>query len=197
MVGDSVVLREGEPSQVAMDGARVQRARELLRSHVEDGGTPSLVAVVARHGVVVVAEAMGQRGTGPGSVHLDDPFNLFSLTKPVTATLVMMLAEDGLLSINRPVVDYLPEMTREGNDRILLSHLLTHTSGFERGATQAVALERLKRERCRRPPTDSTSTPSDARRRVGRDPVLRRGQSDGLLRPQLPTSRRGRTSRQW
>ena len=152
MVGDSVVLREGEPSQVAMDGARVQRARELLRSHVEDGGTPSLVAVVARHGVVVVAEAMGQRGTGLGPVHLDDPFNLFSLTKPVTATLVMMLAEDGLLSINRPVVDYLPEMTREGNDRILLSHLLTHTSGFERGATQAVALERLKRGEVSAPP---------------------------------------------
>jgi CubicO group peptidase (beta-lactamase class C family) len=146
------MLCEGEPSRVAMDGARVRRARDLLHSHVDDGNTPTLVAVVARHGVIVLAEAIGQRGSGLGPVHLDDPFNMFSLTKPFTATLVMMLAEDGLLSVNRPVVDYLPEMTREGNDRILLSHLLTHTSGFERGATQSVVAERMLRGEVSPPP---------------------------------------------
>jgi len=149
---DSVVLCEGDPSQVAMNTVRVQRARELLHSHVEGGNTPTLVAVVARHGVIVLAEAIGQRGPGLGPVELDDPFNVFSVTKPFTATMVMMLAEDGLLSINRPVVDYLPEMTREGNDRILLSHLLTHTSGFDGETIYPVIVERFKRGEVSVPP---------------------------------------------
>ncbi|HVB00929.1 MAG TPA: serine hydrolase domain-containing protein [Acidimicrobiales bacterium] len=143
-MSDVDVLREGEPSEVAMDPARVEMARQLLRSHVEDGSTPTLVAVVARHGVIVLAEALGQRGPGMGPVQLDDPTNVASISKSITAALVMMFAEDGVLSINRPVVDYLPDMPREGNDRILLSHLLTHTSGFDSEVLKAASMERVK-----------------------------------------------------
>lgn len=135
-----------------MDTARVQRARELLHSHVESGNTPTIVAVVARHGVIVLAEAIGQRGPGLGPVQLDDPFNVFSATKPFVATMVMMLAEDGLLGINRPVVDYLPEMTGEGNDRILLSHLLSHTSGFDSEVIEPMIRERRGNGRVAEPP---------------------------------------------
>lgn len=148
----SVVLHEGDPSQVAMDGSRIQRARDLLHSHVEDGHTPTVVAMVARHGVVVLAEAVGKRGPSLGPVQLDDPFNIFSATKPFIATMVMMLAEDGLLSINRAVVDYLPEMTREGNDRILISHLLSHTSGFDSETIQPVIRERIQKGHASTPP---------------------------------------------
>lgn len=148
----SAVLRDGEPTEVGMDPARVEVARQLVRSHVDAGNTPTLVAMVARHGVVVLAEALGQRGPGRGPVHLDDPFCVFSTTKPFTATMVMMLAEDGLLSINRPVVDYLPEMTREGNDRILLSHLLTHTSGFKSEVIEPLIAERIRNGLVSQPP---------------------------------------------
>ena len=53
-----------------------------------------------------------------------------SLAKPITATLVMQLVEDGLLGLNRPAKDYLPELSGDGTDDILVHHLLTHTSGY-------------------------------------------------------------------
>jgi CubicO group peptidase (beta-lactamase class C family) len=53
-----------------------------------------------------------------------------SVTKPITATLVLQLVEDGLLGLNRPAKDYLPEISGDGTDEILVHHLLTHTSGY-------------------------------------------------------------------
>jgi CubicO group peptidase (beta-lactamase class C family) len=128
---EQTVLREGSPDEVGMDPKRVQRARDLLHAHVDGGYTPTLVALIARRGVIVLAEAVGQRGPGLGPVTFDDPFNVMSLTKPITASLVMMLAEDGLLGINRPASDYLPELSTGDNANLLVHHLLTHTSGFD------------------------------------------------------------------
>ena len=42
----------------------------------------------------------------------------------------MILVEDGLLGLNRPVIDYIPEICAEGTEEILVHHLLTHTSGY-------------------------------------------------------------------
>lgn len=54
-----------------------------------------------------------------------------SISKPITATIVMQLVEDGLLGLNRPVRDYLPEVTGEGTQEVLVHHLLTHTAGYD------------------------------------------------------------------
>jgi serine-type D-Ala-D-Ala carboxypeptidase len=42
----------------------------------------------------------------------------------------MCLVEDGLLSLNRPVQEYVPEFRGAGKDAIMVHHLLTHTSGL-------------------------------------------------------------------
>jgi CubicO group peptidase (beta-lactamase class C family) len=57
-------------------------------------------------------------------------FDLQSLGKPITATAIMLLVEDGLLGLNRPVVEYLPEFTGEDKSAVTVFHLLTHTSGL-------------------------------------------------------------------
>ncbi len=58
-----------------------------------------------------------------------------SMTKPITATAVLMLQEEGKLSVDDPVAKYLPELadlkTAEGKSaKLTLRHLLTHTSGM-------------------------------------------------------------------
>jgi CubicO group peptidase (beta-lactamase class C family) len=53
-----------------------------------------------------------------------------SMTKPVTATAIMMLVEDGAFSLNRPLSDFFPELTGKHSERILVHQLLTHTSGY-------------------------------------------------------------------
>jgi CubicO group peptidase (beta-lactamase class C family) len=111
---------------------RVAHVRDLCAGWVRDGHTPTLAVCVARRGVIVLHEAFGVLGPGADSPALrhDALFPVSSVTKPITATLVMQLVEDGLLGLNRPAKDYLPEISGEGTDEILIHHLLTHTSGY-------------------------------------------------------------------
>jgi CubicO group peptidase (beta-lactamase class C family) len=111
---------------------RVEHVRELCAGWVKNGHTPSLAVCVARRGVIVLEEAFGVLGPEADSAPLgvDAIWPLFSGTKPITAALVMILVEDGVLGLNRPAKDYLPELSGEGTDAILVHHLLTHTSGY-------------------------------------------------------------------
>lgn len=126
-------LRAGTPEEVGMSAARLRHVTELARGWVERGDEPrALVALVARHGVIVLHEASGTLGPEPESppVSLDSIFELQSLSKPITATAIMVLVEDGLLGLNRPVAEYIPEFVGKGKDAVTVFHLLTHTSGL-------------------------------------------------------------------
>lgn len=59
-------------------------------------------------------------------------FRIGSITKMFTATVIMQLAEDGVLSLDDPVALWLPEVADRlpNGDRITLRHLLSHTSGL-------------------------------------------------------------------
>lgn len=66
-------------------------------------------------------------------VRADSQFQIGSITKLFTATMAMMLVEEGKLSLDRPVVDYLPEFhlaDASAQARVTLRMLLSHTSGF-------------------------------------------------------------------
>ena len=57
------------------------------------------------------------------------------MTKPITATAVLMLQDEGKLSVDDPVEKHLPEFralkTADGKPaRVTIRHLLTHTSGM-------------------------------------------------------------------
>jgi CubicO group peptidase (beta-lactamase class C family) len=60
-----------------------------------------------------------------------------SLAKVITASAILLLAEDGRVGLNRPVQEYLPEYVGEGKDQVLVHHLLTHTSGWRGDAVAA------------------------------------------------------------
>ncbi len=145
-------LRYGTPQEAGMRPDRVERAREIAASSVKKGLTPSLAVLAARRGVIPLHEAFGQMRPGPDAPPLvrDAIFPITSATKPITATLAMMLAEDGLLSTSRPAVDYLPELEGEEIDLMLVHHLLTHTSGYDDMVIFPILLQTLKGEE----PTD-------------------------------------------
>jgi CubicO group peptidase (beta-lactamase class C family) len=112
---------------------RIDRARDLCAGWVKSGHTPAIVALVARRGVIVLHEAFGKLRPEDDSppVRLDTIWPVMSVTKPMTATIIMQLVEDGLLGLNRPVRDYLPEVTGEGTEDVLVHQLLTHTAGYD------------------------------------------------------------------
>lgn len=89
--------------------------------------------IVGHQGHVVYRKAFGSRALAPARepMTLDTVFDLASLTKPlVTATSVMQLLERGDVSLDDPVVRYLPEFGRNGKGAITLRQLLTHFSGL-------------------------------------------------------------------
>ena len=104
----------------------LQRLHDRLARHVDTGTMPGLVALVARHG----AEPIDPGRNGPAHVDLvhvdvigtkafgdaepmrrDAIFRIASLTKPITAAAAMILVDDGVLTLDASVDDYLPELT--------------------------------------------------------------------------------------
>ncbi len=125
-------LRKGKPEDAGMSPERLNLVRDLAESWVAEGITPSLVILAARRGEIVLDEAYGLMGPEPGSSRIssDTMFPLASVTKLITATAAMILVEDGLLSLNRPVAEYIPEFVGKNKDKVMIHHLLTHTSGL-------------------------------------------------------------------
>jgi CubicO group peptidase (beta-lactamase class C family) len=65
-----------------------------------------------------------------GKARPDTVFLLASLTKPMTATAIMALCEQGRLTLDDPVQKHLPELTGGDRPSITVRHLLNHTSGL-------------------------------------------------------------------
>src|ERR1700694_2618675 len=129
-------LREGLPEEVGMDPVRIGRLRELVGGWVERGDTPSVIVLVARRGVIVLHEAFGVRCHGDPTPTLkpDSIFPLTSCSKPITAAAVMCLVDDGPIGLNRPFIDYTPELDVPEVQWLAearVADLLCHTSGFD------------------------------------------------------------------
>ncbi|MEQ8676252.1 MAG: serine hydrolase domain-containing protein [Aggregatilineales bacterium] len=62
----------------------------------------------------------------------EDAFRIGSITKMFTATVIVQLAEDGVLTLHDPLALWLPDVAEQlpYGDQITLRHLLTHTSGL-------------------------------------------------------------------
>ena len=126
-------LRDGTPSEAGLSAGQLDHASDLAASWVKDGSHPALVVLVARRGVVALHEAFGRLGPEPDDPALtrDALFPLASLAKPINATALMTLVEEGRVGLTRRVNDYIPEFQGDAKDTVFVHHLLTHTSGLQ------------------------------------------------------------------
>ena len=92
---------------------------------------PGACLMVARYGVAELIECRGVMNVQTGDpITADTTFRLASVTKQFTATLIMMLRRDGLLELDEPVCDLLPELCELSAREITVRHLLQHTAGL-------------------------------------------------------------------
>ncbi|MEE2053378.1 serine hydrolase domain-containing protein, partial [Nocardiopsis tropica] len=113
---------------------------DYVQRRMEETGTPGLsYAVVGPDGPLHRA-AWGTDGDG-APVTTGTPFLWGSVAKPVTATAVLALAEDGELGLDDPVADHLPEFRFGGAHapRTTVRHLLSQTSGLPPSSAFAVS----------------------------------------------------------
>ena len=155
----STKLRYGTPEEAGMLPDRIEHVKRLAEGWVKEGHTPSLVVLAARKGVIFLHEAFGVLTPEEDSppLQLDSIFPISSITKSITATAIMILVEDGLLGLNRPLVDYIPEICGEGTEEVLVHHLLSHTSGYNEEALFEFARKRDRNAAI--PPCEETQNP--------------------------------------
>jgi serine-type D-Ala-D-Ala carboxypeptidase len=123
-------LQNGSFEQACVVPSRVERLSEITKTWVEDGTVPALATMAARKGFVFHQSAHGKLAAQPNSSDLrpDSIFPLSSLTKPITASAILVCVDDGILDLNLPAKHYVPELI--DNDRVAIHHLLTFTSGY-------------------------------------------------------------------
>lgn len=120
---------QGAPPAVAAISAQLRKSIAAK----EIAGAVTLVATPDR---VLHLDATGSAALSPDEAMRPDAiFWIASMSKPVLGTLVLMLQDEGLLSVDDLVEKHLPEFkglkTADGKPaQVTIRHLLTHTSGM-------------------------------------------------------------------
>lgn len=127
--------QDADPRKAGFDPQKLSALRPKLQEFVERNEAAGIVSLVVRRGQVASLETIGwQDLESKVPMKTDTIFRIASMTKPVTAIAVLMLEEDGKLSIDDPVSKFVPEFGKlETPKPITVKHLLTHTSGIPPG----------------------------------------------------------------
>jgi CubicO group peptidase (beta-lactamase class C family) len=108
---------------LAVERQKLDQAAALVQSKT-DSGEVRAASLDVRSGKDVFSKDFGEAKSGR-AVYL-----LASISKPMTATAVMLLADRGALSTTDPVRKHIPEFQGGDKDKITIRHLLTHTTGL-------------------------------------------------------------------
>lgn len=165
-------LPVAKPEDVALSPAGLARLTGKLRSDIDNGRVPGVVAMIVRHGGMAYFESLGVRDPSSGApMQKDTIFRIYSMTKPMVSVAAMMLVEEGRLLINDPVAKFLPEFAdpkvaveRDGRVELVpavrnftVQDLLRHTSGlgYEIRGTGAVQRRYMEAKIFRRDQTNA------------------------------------------
>ena len=138
-----------EPEEVGFSSDQLNKIESHFSNRVENGEIAGAVTLVARHGKVAHFSAVGYQDVEQQIPIQDDTlFRIYSMTKPIASTALMMLYQDGLFQLNDPLSKFIPEFA---NLRVLrtpdgpldetvalvreptVQDILRHTAGFSHG----------------------------------------------------------------
>jgi CubicO group peptidase (beta-lactamase class C family) len=106
-------LPRGKPEAVGMSSERLVRITATLAADVGAKKIPGAVILVARHGKVVLYDAVGKIDPASDAPMTKDAiFRIYSMSKPITTVTAMMLVEEGKLKLDDPVSKYIPSFAK-------------------------------------------------------------------------------------
>jgi len=115
-------------------------AVEIVSGWVEAGVVPGAALLVSRGDDVVVERYWGKADRRRNVIaSADTLWSIASITKPVTAAALMACVDRGLLSVDAPLHEVVPEFARRD---VTLRHLVTHTSGLAGFSRDNLALRK-------------------------------------------------------
>ena len=142
-------LPRAQPQEVGFSPERLAHIDEFYAGKVKNGELAGIVTLIARHGKIVHFSAVGYADVEKKQkMQTDTIFRIYSMTKPIASTALMMLYEEGRFQMNDPLKNYIPEFA---NLRVLrapdgplddtvapafaptVQDIMRHTAGFTHG----------------------------------------------------------------
>lgn len=133
MASTAWMNRRSSVAQETGDHEALKPALEFISAEFEAKTFPGAVLAVEHGGRNVLERYWGTYAgpESPSTPYTSDVFNLlFSFSKVLSATVVVMAHQDGLLEYDKPLSTYIPEFKGGGKDAITLRHALTHSAGL-------------------------------------------------------------------
>ena len=146
-------LPVAKPAEVGLSAERLDRITEWLRDQSAKNVIPGAVLMIVRNGKVAYFESVGVLDPETKApMRKDAIFRIYSMSKPITTVAVMMLAEQGKITLDEPIAKYIPSfkdmkvgVETKGEDGkpkleltaakkpITIQDLLRHSSGITYG----------------------------------------------------------------
>lgn len=122
LAGRAGALRSQQPIGPAVDSI----AQQVLQAT----GAPSASVAVVQNGHLVYAQAYGSAQLEPPvAARAEMRYSIGSISKQFCATAILLLQQEGKLSLDDPVAKFLPDLTRARD--VTIRQLLSHTSGYQ------------------------------------------------------------------
>ena len=114
----------------AIDRGLGERIDRIAAQVLEQTGVPSASVAVVKGGTLVYTRAYGKARLEPGTAATPEMrYSIGSISKQFTAAAILLLQEEGKLSLDDAVGKYVPGLTR-GNE-VTIRQILSHTSGYQ------------------------------------------------------------------
>jgi len=118
----------------ALDPALQNRVDRIAAQVLEQTGVPSASVAVVKGGKLVYTHAYGKArlatGTAPAVAATPEMrYSIGSISKQFTAAAILLLQEEGKLTLDDAVGKYVPGLTR--GDEVTIRQILSHTSGYQ------------------------------------------------------------------
>ncbi len=159
-----------QPESVGFSASRLARLDHVMTSrYVDSGRLPGILTMVYRRGQLVHTGLAGHMDVEHGKRMREDAlFRIYSMSKPITAVALMMLAEEGLVGLDDDVATYIPSwkdlgvyatglpsliptgtttyMTTPPLRAMKVIDLATHTAGLTYGFMNRTEVDRAYRD---------------------------------------------------
>ncbi len=154
-------LPQADPATLGLNPQGLARMTDAFSAEIARGLLPGAVLLVGRQGRIGCFEALGLADPVRGTpMARDTLFRIYSMTKPIVSLAVMMLVEEGRLTIDAPVSRHLPEyaaqevgVMRDGQLALVpvereatVQDLLRHTAGLAYEFTGDSTVQRMYTE---------------------------------------------------
>ena len=130
--------------------SNIDAVATAIEGHIESGKLAGAVMMVAQHGKVKKFEAMGYQDLeNQVPMETDTIFRIYSMTKPIAGTALMILYDEGRFELSDPVEKYIPEfvglqvakgdgpdgypITEPAEHKMTIRELMSHSGGLTYG----------------------------------------------------------------